>query len=159
MTSNLVRKNSNSSSILGNQPLYEEIEVIGTGAYGTVYKGYDLKTARIVAMKRIRIQITEEGLPISTIREIAYLRLLEKYDHENIVKLLDVINGPRLASEQSVILIFEFVDHDLDSYLRSFPGSLSLTKIIDLMKQMLSGTDFLHMNRIIHVKQKISIKK
>lgn len=59
-----------------NQPLYEEITVIGTGAYGTVYKGVDLKTSRIVAMKRIRIQITEEGLPISTIREIAYLRLI-----------------------------------------------------------------------------------
>ncbi len=146
-----MRNNSGGSSILGNQPLYEEISVIGTGAYGTVYKGYDLKTSRIVAMKRIRIQITEEGLPISTIREIAYLRLLEKYDHENIVKLLDVINGPRLASEQSVILIFEFVDYDLDSYMRTFPGGLSLPKIVDLMKQMLSGTDFLHMNRIIHV--------
>ncbi len=63
----------NGASQLGSQPLYEEISVIGTGAYGTVYKGYDLKTSRIVAMKRIRIQITEEGLPISTIREIGNL--------------------------------------------------------------------------------------
>jgi serine/threonine protein kinase len=52
------------NSPLSNQPLYEEISVIGTGAYGAVYKGYDLKTSKIVAMKRIRIQITEEGLPI-----------------------------------------------------------------------------------------------
>lgn len=74
MASNLTNLNLNSPSIQ-NQPLYEEITVIGTGAYGTVYKGVDLKTSRIVAMKRIRIQITEEGLPISTIREIAYLRL------------------------------------------------------------------------------------
>ncbi len=146
---------NSSSSLLGNQPLYEEISVIGTGAYGTVYKGYDLKTSRIVAMKRIRIQITEEGLPISTIREIAYLRLLEKYDHENIVKLLDVINGPRLASEQSIILIFEFVDSDLDNYLRNYTTDLSLFKIVDLMRQILSGLDFLHVNRVIHV---ISIK-
>jgi serine/threonine protein kinase len=74
MASNLTNLNLNSPSIQ-NQPLYEEITVIGTGAYGTVYKGVDLKTSQIVAMKRIRIQITEEGLPISTIREIAYLRL------------------------------------------------------------------------------------
>ena len=74
MASNLSNLNLNSPSIQ-NQPLYEEITVIGTGAYGTVYKGVDLKTSRIVAMKRIRIQLTEEGLPISTIREIAYLRL------------------------------------------------------------------------------------
>lgn len=139
------------NSPLGNQPLYEEISIIGTGAYGTVYKGFDLKTSRIVAMKRIRIQITEEGLPISTIREIAYLRQLEKFDHENIVKLLDVINGPRLASEQSVILIFEYVDYDLNNYLRCFNASLTLPKIMDLMKQLVVGVDFLHSNRIIHV--------
>ena len=110
-----------------------------------------MKTSRIVAMKRIRIQITEEGLPISTIREIAYLRHLEKYDHENIVKLLDVINGARLSNEQSVILIFEYIDYDLNTYLRSFANSINLAKIIDLMKQMLTGVDFLHINRIIHV--------
>lgn len=151
MASSNVSSSSNlrTLSILNNQPMYEEISVIGTGAYGTVYKGYDLKTSRIVAMKRIRIQINEDGLPISTIREISYLRLLEKYDHENIVKLLDVINGPRLASEQSIILIFEFVDYDLDAYAKHF--DLTQFKIQDLMRQMLIGVDFLHMNRIIHV--------
>ncbi|CAF0955055.1 unnamed protein product [Brachionus calyciflorus] len=138
------------NSPLNNQPLYEEISVIGSGAYGTVYKGYDLKTSNIVAMKRIRIQITEEGLPISTIREIAYLRQLEKYDHKNIVKLLDVINGPRLPSEQSVILIFEFIDFDLNSYLESLSVYLTVEKIADLMKQILVGVDFLHTNRIVH---------
>ena len=147
------------NSPLSNQPLYEEISVIGHGAYGTVYKGYDLKTSKIVAMKRIRIQITEEGLPISTIREIAYLKHLEKYDHPNIVKLLDVINGPRLSNEQSVILIFEYIDFDLNTYMRNFSGNLSLCKIKDLMKQMLTGIDFLHTNRIIHVRFSMMILK
>lgn len=136
------------------QALYEEISVIGTGAYGTVYKGFELKTSRIVAMKRIRIQITNEGLPISTVREIAYLRQLEKFDHENVVKLLDVINGPRLASEQSVIIIFEFIDYDLNTYLKSHTSSshgLGLARIADLMRQLLVGVDFLHSNRIVHV--------
>jgi cyclin-dependent kinase 6 len=141
---------NSSSSPLNSYPLYEEISVVGTGAYGTVYKGYDLKTSRIVAMKRIRIQMTEEGLPISTVREIAYLRHLEKHDHENIVKLLDVCHGPRLQSEQSIILIFEYVDYDLNAYMRAFGEKLKADKISDLMRQMLVGVDFLHVNRIIH---------
>jgi serine/threonine protein kinase len=103
-------------------------------------------------MKRIRIQITDEGLPISTVREIAYLRQLEKFDHDNVVRLLDVINGPRLASEQSVILIFEYIDYDLNTYLKSERAvSLPLPRIVDLMRQLLTGVDFLHSNRIVHV--------
>ena len=135
-----------------SQPLYEEISVIGTGAYGTVYKGYDVKTSKIVAMKRIRIQLTEEGLPISTVREISYLRQLEKHDNPNIVRLFDVCHGPRLQSEQSIILIFEYVDYDLDNYLKSYALGLGLPKIMDIMRQMLTGVDFLHVNRIIHVR-------
>ncbi len=88
---------------------------------------------------------------MSTIREIGYLRQLEKYEHENIVKLLDVCQGPRLPSEQSVILIFEFVEYDLDNYMKAYGGVLSHGKIVDLTRQIFCGVDFLHMNRIIHV--------
>ncbi len=137
---------------ISNQPLYEEVCEIGSGAYGTVYKGVDLKTSKIVAMKRIRIKVTEEGLPISTVREIAYLRHLEKYENEHIVRLFDVCHGPRLNNEQSIILIFEYVDYDLDTYIKSFKCNLSLNKIKDIIKQILIGIDFLHINRIVHVR-------
>lgn len=67
------------------------------------------------------------------------------------MKLLDVCQGPRLPSEQSIILIFEFIDYDLDSYVKSHAANINHNKIVDLMSQMLHGVDFLHMNRIIHV--------
>ena len=151
MASSVTRNGAQSNLAFASQPLYEEISVIGTGAYGTVYKGYDVKTSKIVAMKRIRIQLTEEGLPISTVREISYLRQLEKHDHPNIVRLFDVCHGPRLQSEQSIILVFEYVDYDLDNYLKTFPLGLSASRIMDITKQMLTGVDFLHVNRIVHV--------
>lgn len=66
---------------------YEELSVIGNGAYGTVYKARDLQNGgQIVALKRIRIQNTEEGMPMSAIREIALLRQLEGHEHPNIVR-------------------------------------------------------------------------
>ena len=60
-------------------------------------------------------------------------------------------HGPRLNSEQNIILIFEYVEFDLDTYMKRFTSNLSLDKIMDLMKQILVGIDFLHANRIIHV--------
>jgi len=66
---------------------YEELALIGNGAYGTVYKARDLKNdGRIVAMKRIRIQNPEEGMPMSAIREISLLKKVESHEHPNIVR-------------------------------------------------------------------------
>ena len=58
----------------------------GHGAYGEVFKGRDLiNGGDWVALKKIRIRTSaDEGMPFSTIREIASLRKLE--EHRNIVK-------------------------------------------------------------------------
>lgn len=67
---------------------YEEVGEIGTGAYGTVYKARDLEhNGRFVALKRVRILNTsEEGLPVSTVREIALLKQVNQMGHKNIVR-------------------------------------------------------------------------
>lgn len=58
------------------------------GTYGVVYKGKDNRTGRIVAMKKIRLESEDEGVPSTAIREIS---LLKELDDENIVKLVSVI--------------------------------------------------------------------
>ena len=70
----------------GGDSNYEEIAVIGTGAYGTVYKARDPKNnGQFVAIKRIRIQTSsDEGIPISTLREVSSLKKLK--EHPNIVR-------------------------------------------------------------------------
>lgn len=130
---------------------YEEVSLIGKGAYGVVYKGRDLKTGQFVAMKMIRIQNTEEGMPMSAIREISLLKQLEAYEHPNIVRLLDVRHTQSLGGEIQLKLVFEFIDQDLTTYLEKCPSpGLGPDKIKDLMFQLLSGVDFLHSNRIVH---------
>ncbi|XP_045207843.1 cyclin-dependent kinase 4-like [Mercenaria mercenaria] len=131
---------------------YEEVSLIGKGAYGVVYKGRDLKNeGQFVAMKMIRIQNTEEGMPMSAIREISLLKQLEAYEHPNIVRLLDVRHTQSLGGEIQLKLVFEFIDQDLTTYLEKCPSpGLGPDKIKDLMFQLLSGVDFLHSNRIVH---------
>ncbi len=91
---------------------YSRAEPVGNGAYGIVYKGVDTQTKETIAVKRIKIEVESEGIPSTAIREISLLREVE---HENVVKLKDVV-----TSDQKLYLIFEFVDRDLKQYLEQY---------------------------------------
>lgn len=65
-----------------------KVEKIGEGTYGVVYKGRNKKTGRLVAMKKIRLELEVEGVPATAIREIS---LLKELRHPNIVLLEDVL--------------------------------------------------------------------
>lgn len=47
---------------------FQKIEKIGEGTYGVVYKGRNKKTGQIVAMKKIRLESEDEGIPSTAIR-------------------------------------------------------------------------------------------
>jgi serine/threonine protein kinase len=84
---------------------YKKLDKIGEGTYGVVYKAEDIKTKEIYALKKIRLQAEEEGIPSTAIREIS---LLKELQHKNIVRLLDVIH-----TSKKLTLVFEFLEHDL----------------------------------------------
>ncbi|KAK2562048.1 Cyclin-dependent kinase 5 [Acropora cervicornis] len=64
---------------------YEKLEKIGEGTYGTVFKAKHKETHEIVALKRVRLDEDEEGIPSSALREICILKELK---HKNIVRYL-----------------------------------------------------------------------
>merc|ERR1712062_955567 len=139
------------SQEFGDVSQYRELNAIGTGAYGTEYKAENLKNNELVAMKKVRIALTEDGVPMTILREISLLRHLGKYNHPNIVKLVDICHGPRQEREMVLYLVFEHVDQDLNAYLSKCPPpGVGQDKIKDLMWQILCGVDFLHSHRIVH---------
>lgn len=62
---------------------YEKLEKIGEGTYGVVYKARDRTTGKLLALKKIRLEHEDEGVPSTAIREIA---LLKELQHPNVVK-------------------------------------------------------------------------
>uniref|UniRef100_H2YTA5 cyclin-dependent kinase n=1 Tax=Ciona savignyi TaxID=51511 RepID=H2YTA5_CIOSA len=103
---------------------YHTLTEIGVGAYGVVFKAQDRHSEeenKFVAMKCIRVENTEQGMPLSTVREIALLRQLESCEHPNVVRLLDICAGNHSKRETQLMLVFEYVDQDLDMFLKNTP--------------------------------------
>lgn len=63
---------------------YERIESIGEGTYGVVFKARERDTKKIVALKKIKLENEDEGVPSTAMREISILKELQP--HPNIVK-------------------------------------------------------------------------
>ncbi|XP_070499228.1 cyclin-dependent kinase 6 [Chironomus tepperi] len=132
---------------------FRDLDVIGNGAYGIVYRARDQTNGTYVALKKIRISITSDGIPMTTLREISLLKNLDSYNHPHIVKLLDVIH--RRAERDNMLelyLVFEYLERDLADYISHLPTSTIIPthQIQRLSRELLNGIDFLHSHRIIH---------
>jgi len=116
--------------------------LLGEGTYGKVYKARSSRSGEAVAMKQMKLDTQEEGVPSTAIREIA---LLKELNHPNVVRLLDVFCKPN-----KLVLVFEFLENDLKKYMKSKPGHLPPATVKNLAFQLIRGVEFCHANRIIH---------
>ncbi|KAI9102016.1 kinase-like domain-containing protein [Phlyctochytrium arcticum] len=121
---------------------YDKIEKVGEGTYGVVYKARDRNSGEIVALKKIRLETEDEGVPSTAIREIS---LLKELKHPNIVRLLDIVHN-----DAKLYLIFEFLDLDLKKYMDTQAGGLSRALIKSYMYQLIKGIHYCHCHRILH---------
>jgi len=124
---------------------YQKIEKVGEGTYGVVYKAKDINSGQIVALKKIRLEAEDEGVPSTAIREIS---LLKELKDDNIVRLLDIVHA-----DQKLYLVFEFLDVDLKRYIETgnqnrTPISLQIVK--KFTYQLTSGLLYCHSHRILH---------
>lgn len=88
---------------------------IGQGTYSSVYKARDLINNKIVALKRVRFDLSDLESVKFMAREIIVMRRL---DHPNVLKLEGLITA---SVSSSLYLVFEYMDHDLVG-LASLPG-------------------------------------
>ncbi|GKY93737.1 cyclin-dependent kinase 5 [Mayamaea pseudoterrestris] len=121
---------------------YQKMEKIGEGTYGVVYKSKDRVTGEIVALKKIRLEAEDEGIPSTAIREIS---LLKELQHPNIVRLYDVVH-----TERKLTLVFEFLDQDLKKYLDICDAGLDMPILKSFLYQLLTGVAYCHHHRVLH---------
>ncbi|KAF9976149.1 Cyclin-dependent kinase catalytic subunit [Actinomortierella ambigua] len=159
---------------------YTKLEKIGEGTYGVVYKATERSTGRVVALKKIRLENEDEGVPSTAIREIS---LLKELKHGHIVQLLDILHD-----ESKLYLVFEFLDLDLKRYMDNYsnqvlnaagqsnssnaangqvangggsaangtggssnqPPGLPLASVKSYLHQLIRGVEYCHARRILH---------
>ena len=115
---------------------------IGEGAYGVVYRALDQETQEFVALKRIRFDGVDDGVPPNALREFC---ILSDLSHPNVVALRDIV-----LETTRVQLVFELIDMDLKKLMDQHSGPLELTRIVSYTRQMLAGLAFCHAKSVMH---------
>ncbi|CAK9013951.1 unnamed protein product [Durusdinium trenchii] len=130
--------------------VFEKLNRLGEGTYGTVYRARDTETGDIVALKKVRIHAEKEGFPRISLREI---RLLKRLRHPNIVELQEVACGRQPGS---VFLVFEYCEHDVGALLDLMERPFSQPEVKCLTLQLLKAVECLHKASVIHRDIKLS---
>ncbi len=102
---------------------YEKLEKIGEGTYGYVYKARNTVNNEIVALKKIKLENEDEGVPSTAMREIS---ILKELSHPNIVDLKEIVFQPEV---KKLALVFEYVDYDLKKFMRKNKHTLKTRQI------------------------------
>ena len=105
-----------------------------------MYKVLDTKTNCVMAMKTVKVENDEEGIPGTTIREISLLRELNS---EHVVKLYRVI-----PTTGRIHMLFEYCELDMRKLMNSMKVSEALAR--DLVLQVIEGTSYCHCHRVMH---------
>lgn len=136
----LLPEHAASDSVYYRKPGNES--VVGSGTYGKVFKGVHVYTKDMVALKKIRMEGERDGFPVTAIREI---KLLQSLNHDNIVKLREV-----MVEKNDCFMVFEYLSHDLTGLLNHPTFKLEQSHKKDLAKQLFEGLDYLHRRGVLH---------
>jgi cyclin-dependent kinase 7 len=122
---------------------YKVIKALGQGTWGVVHMAEQKGTGRVVAIKKIKSERSEEGVNFTAVREI---KLLRGFKHENVIELVDCFSTP----DQAVCLVYECAYTDLEKILANKKISISLADTKRHMLSLLSAVSACHTQWILH---------
>lgn len=116
---------------------------IGKGHFGSVYRGFNLSSGALVAVKRIPLETTKQEEIDALMGEV---EMMKGFNHENIVKFEGVC---REKSHLNIVL--EFVEGGSLFHLLKQYGAFSETLSQNYMVGILDGLVYLHNLNVIHL--------
>lgn len=139
--------------------------VLGEGTYGQVLRATHKKNGKVFALKRIIFseyleqQGSQEGCPLTTLREVRILRAL---NNKHIISVGDIAvetlarddtrkEGQRkLAQKYSFYMVLPLMKRDLAQIIQRDGASFSESNVKHFVLQILEGMRYLHLNKILH---------
>ncbi|XP_027200188.1 mitogen-activated protein kinase 14-like [Dermatophagoides pteronyssinus] len=125
---------------------YENLQILGSGAYGLVCSANDRIVKQNVAIKKISNPFQTAIHAKRTYRE---LKLLKHMEHDNVIGLLDVFtSGNSLDNFREVYLVNQLLKSDLNKIIRAQKLHDDHVKL--LVYQILRGLKYIHSAGVIH---------
>jgi serine/threonine-protein kinase len=125
---------------------YELRHVLGKGAMGTVYEGFDPIIARQVAIKTVRLPEPDDH---EAQEELARFKreaqAAGRLSHPNIVGVFDYGETPELA-----YIVMEFVNGTTLKHIVDKKDRFELAEIVRLMESLMAGLQYSHDRGVVH---------
>ena len=123
---------------------YQIIGKIGYGGMGEVFKAFDERLKREVAIKILRSELSDKEDLLERFRQEAVI--LAKLNHQNIAILYGF-----LGNYSPYCMIMEFAyGITLLEYIKRHPAGIPLRQAMNLFNQILAGLEHAHNRGVIH---------
>lgn len=122
---------------------YELKEIVGTGGMSVVYRAWDLKYNREVAVKVLRREYIEDEDFIRRFNHEA--QAASKMSHPNIVNMLDVGQDGEIR-----YIVMEYVKGQTLKELIRKSGRIRPARAVQMTMRILAAVDHAHRNHIVH---------
>lgn len=124
---------------MSSEDVYEILNQIGRGSYGSVYKAIDRRTGDICAIKKIPTKHDITNLTNE-------IRIMDRLDCKNIVRCL-----ASACTDKEVSIVMEYCcGGSVKDVMRQLNRTLAQEQIVVILKDILNGLDYLHSKNQIH---------
>lgn len=131
-----------------NIPDYYSLnKVIGNGAYGVVISAADRRDGKNYAIKLCQDAFRDN---IDAKRILREVKLLRRFEHPNVIKIVDVIPiHPSSHKFDDIYIVQDLMETDLHRIIYS-KQSLSIDHVRYFTYQLLKGLKYIHSANVIH---------